>query len=114
MVKGRAITRAAPALACLLFTAILRAEGDDPKGPAQSPLGILVHSKDGSDSLQGFCKEQGRYVVCDVTEIRILGPDIKRVDEDERNMLREFKKDPDKAKKDLSDTLASMKETTAT
>src|SRR5438067_8709186 len=83
------------------------------KAPAKSPAGILVRSKDGSDSLQGLCHDEGRYTICDVTEVRIIPPDIKRVDDDERNMLQEFKKDPEKAKKDLAGVLTGMKETTA-
>ncbi len=100
----------AVALTSILSVPIARAGSDGSKGPAQSPDGILVYSKDGSDSLQGFCHDEGRYTICDVTEVRIIAPDIKRVDENERKTLEEFKKeDTEKAKKEFLDVTADLK-----
>jgi len=112
MVRRRFGIPAAFALICTLSSPIVQAGSDDPKEPAQAPVGILVYSKDGSDSLQGFCRDEGRYTVCDVTEVRIIPPNIKRADDDERNMLQEFKKDPEKAKKEFIDVAADLKKTT--
>src|SRR5262245_4954209 len=106
-------------VACTLISilSLPSAEVRADEAPAQSPTGISVRSKDGSASLQGSCKEQGRYTVCDVTEVRIFPPNLKRVDEEARKMLREsnqeFKKDPEKRKKELRDAAVDLKETVA-
>ena len=93
----------------LLSSAAL-AEKDDSKTPARSPAGILVYSKDGSDSMQGLCHDEGRFTVCDVTEIRIIPPDMKRIDEEERKLLEAAKKDP-RTKDELTHGGADMRET---
>ena len=66
-----------------------------------------------SDGLQGLCHDEGRYTLCDITEIRIVVPDAKRVPEDERKLLQEFKKDPEKAKMELAKAAADLKDTSA-
>src|SRR6266566_3701940 len=114
MVRGRFGIPAAFALTSILSSSPMAQAGSgDPKEPAQSPLGVLVSTKDGSDSLQGFCHDEGRHTVCDVTEVRIIPPDLKRVDEDERKMLEEFKKDPEQAKKEFLNVAADLEKTVA-
>jgi hypothetical protein len=85
MARSRVGVPLAFALLSVLSSPVARAGSEDPKGPAQSPVGILVYSKDGSDSLQGFCRDEGRNTICDVTEVRIIPPDVKRADENERH-----------------------------
>ena len=109
MVRGRFGIPAAFALTSILSSPMAQAGSGDPKEPAQSPLGVLVSTKDGSDSLLGFCHDEGRYTICDVTEVRIIPPDLKRVDEDERKMLEEFKKDPEQARKEFLKVAAEFK-----
>jgi len=111
MVRGRFGILAAFALT-ILSSPIVDAGSDNPKEPARSPVGILVSSKDGSDSLQGFCSEEGQYTVCDVTEVRIIPPDLKRIDENERKALQELKNEPaDEAAKEWTNVLAGLKKT---
>jgi hypothetical protein len=112
MVRRRFGIPMAFALISILSLPSAEVRGEDPKDPAPSPMGISVRSKDGSDSLKGFCHEEGQHSVCDVTEVRIHPPDLKHLDEEVRNTLQEFKEGPE-AKKHLRDIAGNLKEDAA-
>jgi hypothetical protein len=77
-----------------------RDEGSSANAP--SPTIVLVFSEDGADNISGSCHDEGQNTLCDLTEVKIIPPDTKRVNEDVRKTLQEAKKDPDKAKHELA------------